>query len=56
MARMNGKSKNGKFADTAFGKKILAKQAGGNGNGLKKGIKKAKAGVKKKPMNGKKKK
>jgi hypothetical protein len=55
MARMNGKSKNGKFADTAFGKKILAKQAGGNGNGLKKGIKKAKAGVKKKPMNGKKK-
>jgi|TARA_X000001388_G_scaffold75392_3_gene70099 hypothetical protein len=58
MARMNGKSKNGKFADTAFGKKILAKQAkgNGNGNGLKKGIKKAKAGAKKKPMNGKKKK
>jgi hypothetical protein len=55
---MNGKSKNGKFADTAFGKKILAKQAkgNGNGNGLKKGIKKAKAGAKKKPMNGKKKK
>ena len=56
MARMNGKSKNGKFADTKFGQKILAKQAAGNGNGLKKGIKKAKAGAKKKPMNGKKKK
>ena len=60
MARANGK-KNGKFADTAFGQKILAKQAGGNGkkpaikNALKKGIKKAKAGAKKKPMNGKKK-
>ena len=41
MARMNGKSKNGKFADTAFGQKILARQAAAKG---------------KKPMNGKKKK
>ena len=55
MARMNGKSKNGKFADTKFGQKILAKQAAGNGNGLKKGIKKAKAANGKKPAakNGK---